>query len=66
MSSTYGDATLSDIRRTPFGFNIYDIECLESGKKHTVNRIAISKITNVDQLTRQVGYVQIYENICNL
>ncbi len=57
MSSTYGDATVSDIRRTPFGFNIYDIECLETGKQHTVNRIAISKITNVDQLTRQVRYV---------
>ncbi len=56
VSSHHGDATACEIRLTPFGFNKYDIECLATGKKHTVNRIAISKITNIDQLTTQVGY----------
>ena len=57
VTSPHGDAVVCDIKMTPFGFPIFDIEVLQTGQLETVNRIAISKITDIQELTQEVSEI---------
>ncbi len=55
VSSHYGDAVVREVKMTPFGFPIYVIEVLLTGQLQTVNQIAISKVTDIHELTQEVS-----------
>ncbi len=55
VTSAYGDAVVRDVKRTPFGFDIFEIEVLITGERQFVNRIAISKIVDIQQLKQEVS-----------
>ncbi len=59
VTSPYGDSVVKDVRQTPFGFQIFDIEILASRERQTVNRISLSKITDIEELSQEVSVVDL-------
>ncbi len=57
VTSPYGDSVIKQVRPTPFGFPIFDIEILDSGERQTVNHIALSKIPDIQELSQEVSLV---------